>query len=238
MARLVLAQACDLLRRTVGMIMNSNEKFGPPPPGKIKFFREPLSGHCHRVELFLSILGLTYQTVDLDVQAGEAASNSFRKLNPLLEVPVLWHGDRLLCDSNAILCYLALEFGEADWFPVDPLKASRIQRWLSVAAGELLNGPVTMRRIKLFGLSFDQDRALYESKRFLEFLDLELRGRQYLVGESPTIADIAIYTYTAHAPEGAISLRPYHEINRWLRSIEAWPAFVPMQRSATPDALI
>lgn len=213
-------------------------QIGPAPVGQLKLLREPLSGHCHRVELFISVLGLKCDFVDIDAQQGEAKIDAFRKLNPLMEVPVLWHGNYLLCDSNAILCYLALTFDYGVWLPRDPIGMSQVQRWLSVAAGELLNGPVTSRRIKLFGLAFDQERALRESARLFKFLDGHLQGQHYLTGLSPTIADIALYTYTAHAPEGAISLQPYENIRRWIQSIEEWPAFVGMRKSCNPAPLI
>lgn len=220
------------------MSMAREDQIGPAAPGQFKLLREPLSGHCHRVELFMSLLGLKYEAVDIDVQHGEAKSSAFQILNPLMEVPVLWHGNRLLCDSNAILYYLALTFDRGLWLPRDPFGMSQVQRWLSIAAGELLNGPVTSRRIRLFGLDFDQERALRESARLFKFLDDHLQGQHYLTGLSPTIADIALYTYTAHAPEGAISLQPYVNIRRWIQSIEEWPAFVGMQKSCNPAPLI
>jgi glutathione S-transferase len=146
------------------MQREQESRFGPAPSGELRLFREPLSGHCHRVELFIRVLGLKCEMIDIDVQKGEAQSTAFRRLNGLMEVPVLWHGNRLLADSSAILCYLALRFdGRGRWLPRDPYEMSQVQRWLSIAAGELLNGPVTARRIKLFGLPFDEARALRES---------------------------------------------------------------------------
>lgn len=59
-------------------------------------------------------------------------------------------------------------------------------------------------------------------------MEVHLAGRDYLVGESPTIADVALYTYTAHAPEGNISLKAYPNVRRWLATIEALDGFVPM----------
>jgi glutathione S-transferase len=219
------------------MQREQESRFGPAPSGELRLFREPLSGHCHRVELFIRVLGLKCEMIDIDVQKGEAQSTAFRRLNGLMEVPVLWHGNRLLADSSAILCYLALRFdGRGRWLPRDPYEMSQVQRWLSIAAGELLNGPVTARRIKLFGLPFDEARALRESMRLFRFLDEHLQSRSYLVGLSPTIADIALYTYTAHAPEGGVRLDSYKNICRWLNLIESWPAFVAMRKSAVPTS--
>jgi glutathione S-transferase len=214
-----------------------DKRFEPAAPGQLKLLRESISGHCHRVELFLHVLGLDYEKIEIHVSAGETRTDEFRKLNALMQVPVLWHGARLICDSNAILYYLAHEFEAWMWWPRDIELASQVQRWLSVAAGELLVGPVVARRITVFNRDFDQRKAIEASDRFLRFLDDHLAGRQYLVGRSPTVADIAIYTYTAHAPEGAISLAPYANVRRWLSTIEAWPSFIPMEKRGIPPPL-
>jgi glutathione S-transferase len=206
-------------------------------PGELKLLRERISGHCHRVELYLRVLGLRYETVDINLHDGEANTAAFRQLNPLMQVPVLFHGPKIICDSNAILSYLTIEFEAWNWWPQDPLLHSRVQRWLSIAAGELLNGPVIARRIAVYNRDFDQARAVAASTRFLNFLEEHLLDNTYLVNDVPTVADIAVYTYTAHAPEGGISLQLYRSIDRWLRRIEAWPAFVPMPASPIPAPL-
>jgi len=65
----------------------------------------------------------------------------------------------------------------------------------------------------------------------LKKLDAHLDGRDWLVGDGPTIADVAIYSYTAHAPEGGVSLEPYPNVRRLLSNIEALDGFVPMPRT-------
>jgi glutathione S-transferase len=51
------------------------------------------------------------------------------------------------------------------------------------------------------------------------------------VGDTPTLADLANYSYVARAPEGNLSLRPYPAIRAWLERIEALPGFVPLVKS-------
>ncbi|MNV89607.1 hypothetical protein D3C71_1839160 [compost metagenome] len=63
-------------------------------------------------------------------------------------------------------------------------------------------------------------------------MDAELAKTPFLVGSAPTIADVANYSYTAHAPEGNVSLEPYGNVRAWLARIEALPGFVPMPRTA------
>jgi glutathione S-transferase len=69
----------------------------------IKLHRMTLSGQWHRVELFLSLLGLAYELVDVDLAKGEHKTPAFLALNPFGPVPVLQDGDVTLADSNAIL---------------------------------------------------------------------------------------------------------------------------------------
>jgi glutathione S-transferase len=186
-----------------------------------------LSGHTHRVALMLNALGLRYAFVNSpgDVRATPA----FLALNPLGQVPVLQDGDLTLVDSNAILVYLARRYApDAAWLPQEPVAAASVQRWLSIAAGEVMHGPAIARMISLFGLPDDPARAARISARVLSFMDGHLAGRIFLAADHVTIADVACYSYVAHAPEGQISLEPYPNVRAWLKRIEAQPWFQPM----------
>ncbi|MFY9476929.1 MAG: glutathione binding-like protein [Aquabacterium sp.] len=146
-------------------------------------------------------------------------------------------GDVTLADSNAILTYLALRYDDAgQWLPRDPVKAALVQRWLSVAAGPLAFGPGNARIAVLFKRPRDE-RAFELSANLLKVMDGVLARQRFLVpGDVPTLADIALYTYTAHAPEGGVSLQTYAQVCRWLAEIEALPGFVGMVRSPVPEA--
>lgn len=196
----------------------------------------PLSGHSHRVELFLTLLGLDYAYVEApaEVRAGPA----FRALNPLGQIPVFIDGDLVLADSNAILVYLAKRYDAGGaWLPETPEAAARVQRWLSIAAGEVMHGPAAARVIALFKSPGDPDRARTIAVRLLAFMDAHLADRAWLAAEAPTIADIACYSYVAHAPEGGVDLGPYPHVRAWLARVEALPRFKPMIRSALPPSL-
>jgi glutathione S-transferase len=147
-------------------------------------------------------------------------------------VPVIEDGDTVLSDSNAVLVYLALRHDpEGAWLPRDPLRAAQVQQWLSIAAGPLAYGPGDARLAKLFGMPLDYERARAIALRLYQVLDPHLASRTFLVGETPTIADIAIYSYTALAGEGGISLEEYPHIRQWLARVEGLPGFVPMPRA-------
>ncbi len=198
---------------------------------EIVVYRHALSGHAHRVELFLSLLEVPFRVVDVDLMAGAHKKPEYLSKNPFGQVPVIEDGDVTLADSNAILVYLAGRYDKSGtWYPRDALAAARIQQWLSVAAGQLASGPAIARFIKLFGAPLDYERAAAISEQLFKVLDEALAAQPFLTGATPTIADIAMYTYTAHAPEGEISLGPYGNIRAWIARVEALPGFVPMQR--------
>lgn len=186
-----------------------------------------LSGHTHRVALMLNALELPYAFVDSpqDVRSSPA----FLARNPLGQIPVLQDGDLTLADSNAILVYLASRYApDTAWLPRDPVAAASVQRWLSIAAGEVMHGPAIARMIALFGFPDDPARAERIAARVLTFMDGHLGGRSFLAADHVTIADLACYSYVAHAPDGGVSLEPYPNVRAWLARIEAQPWFRPM----------
>jgi glutathione S-transferase len=209
--------------------LNSCKLLRMKPSQPLRLFRHPVSGHCHRVELYLSLLGLPYELVHVDVLAAAQKRPEFLRKNVFGEIPVLEDGDVTLADSSAILIYLAERYDAAGRFwPRTPQGKAEVQRWLSVAAGSLLAGPATARLVRILGAKHDHERAVAVAQRLFGVLEGELGGRSFLVGASPTLADLALYAYVARAPEGDISLEPYPGIRGWLGRVEALPGFVPM----------
>lgn len=203
------------------------------PAQPIKLHRFTLSGHSHRAELFLSLLGLPVEALDVDLLGGQQKSPAYLAMNAFGQVPVIQDGDVTVADSNAILVYLARRYGAAHWLPDDPAGAAQVQRWLSVAAGQVAYGPCAARLITVFKMNFNADEVIARAHALFGILEKELAGRSWLIaGEAPTIADVANYTYIAHAPEGNVSLQPYPAIRAWLARVEALPGFFPMPKTA------
>jgi glutathione S-transferase len=203
------------------------------PTHTIKLYRYALSGHSHRVELFLSLLGLPVELINVNLAAGEQKTPAFLQMNAFGQVPVIQDGDVTLADANAILVYLSSRYAAnaQDWLPGDPVRAAAVQRWLSVAAGPLMFGPALARMIAVFKRPLNPEEAIERAKQLFTVMDATLQSSDFLTGPTPTIADIANYSYTAHAPEGGISLEPYPHLRRWLAWIEALPGFVPMVKT-------
>jgi glutathione S-transferase len=197
----------------------------------IQLYRNAISGHCHRVELLLSLLGLSFDLIDVDLLKGEHKAPAFLAMNPLGQVPVLRDCELTLNDSNAILVYLEGRYAPGQWLPRDPVGAARVQRWLSLAAGPLAFGPASARVVQLFKLPTDPKEAIDRATGLLHLMEAELSREPYLVGDQATLADLAHYAYVARAPEGLISLQPYPAIRAWLARIEDLPGFVPMVKT-------
>ncbi len=200
----------------------------------IRIHHFPLSGHAHRAVLFANLAGINHTLVEVDLAGGEHKREPFLSLNPFGQVPVIEDGDEVVSDSNAILVYLARKYAP-DWLPSDPLGEAEVQKFLSQAAGDIANGPAAARLITVFGVDLDPGHAAAVAQRVFDRLENHLEGRNWLVGDRPTIADVAIYSYTAHAPEGNVSLDAYPNIRALLARIEQLPGFVPMP--ATPAGL-
>lgn len=197
----------------------------------MKLYRHTLSGHSHRALLFLSLVNADFTVVEVDLATGAHKRPAFLKLNPFGQVPVLEDGDTIISDSNAILVYVAKKLGRTDWLPETPVEAARVQRWLSVAAGELAYGPAAARLITVFGAEFDAGEVIARAHGLLSRLDAELADHSFVAAEHPTIADVALYSYVARAPEGNVDLTDYLNVRAWLRRIEALPGFVPFQKT-------
>jgi glutathione S-transferase len=197
----------------------------------MKLYHHPLSGHAHRARLFLSLIGAPHELVEVDLMAGAHKSPAFLKLNRFGQVPVLDDGGTVISDSNAILVYVAKKFGRTDWLPEAPEEAAAVQRWLSVAAGQIAFGPAAARLVTLFGAKFNAEDVIGRAHAVLKVIDEELADRKWIAAAQPTIADVALYSYIARAPEGNVDLSAYHNVNAWLGRIEALPGFVAFQKS-------
>lgn len=196
----------------------------------MKLYYHPISGHAHRIHTFLGLLGVPYELAYVDLAKGEHKSPAFLALNPFGQIPALEDEGMVIADSNAILVYLAKRYGP-QWLPEDPAGAAAVQRWLSVAAGEIAFGPAAARVVQLFGRSDDTAPMIARAHRILALIEAQLEGREWIAAAGPTVADIALYSYIARAPEGNVDLASYTNVQAWLARTEALPGFVPFVRT-------
>lgn len=199
----------------------------------LKLYRHALSGHAHRAELALSLLGLPHELVDVDLAARAHKTPEFVARHPFGQLPLLEDDGHCVWDSTAILVYLASKYDPAGrWLPQDAAGRAAVQAWLSVASGPIAFGPAAARLVTVFGARFDADEVIGRAHALFKVMEAELAGRHFLVGGHATLADVAAYSYIVNAPEGNVDLAPYPALRAWLARIEALPGFVPFQATA------
>ena len=193
-----------------------------------------LSGSCYKVRLFLSLIGQEYEAVPVDYYpGGEHKTPEFLELNPLGQIPVLKDGDVILRDAQAILVYLAGKYDPGrTWYPEDAQSQGTIAMWLSFAGGEIMNSSAARLHDMLF-YDFDIDKvraAAHAAFRVLDdhLTDREIDGADWIVGENPSIADVACFPYVALSGDGGILLDDYDAIRRWISRIKKIPGFEVM----------
>ena len=192
-------------------------------------YDNPASGNCYKVRLLLAQLGLDYERRELDVVDRSNRKAVLGDLNPGLRVPTLVLDDgRPLGESGAILSYLA---DGTKLVPQDPYERGQVLQWMFFE--QYSHEPyVAVPRFWLTkGIDVDPE-TLAERQRVgylaLDALEGHLAGREYLVGERYSIADVALYAYTHVAGEGGFDLAPYPAIRAWLDRVAAQPGHVPI----------
>lgn len=208
----------------------------------MKLHGHPLSGNAYKVKLLLSLMGLEFDWVEVDVMKGAHKRPEFLAINPFGQIPVLEDGDRILLDAQAILVYLVQMYGDraslsALKLPEDPAATAEVMRWLFTTASEIRQGPEAARLYHLFKVkAINIERATQKSAFILEQMEQHLGDRHWLACDHVTLADIAAFPYVALAPDGQVSLDPYPNVLTWIERIKALPGFVPMRGIAVSES--
>ncbi len=197
----------------------------------ITIYNAPLSGHCHRVRLAASLMGIPFELKPISDFEGERKGEAFLSLNPFGEIPAIADGETVIRDANAIIVYLADKYApDSQWMPREPLQRARVNEWLATAASHIYRGPNMARLIKLFNKPADYDQAIAVSENLFAIMDSALDGKTWLVGDTPTLADVACYSYIRVADDGGIDTSSYVNIQNWMTAIEGLDGFEPMAR--------
>ena len=190
-----------------------------------------VSGNCYKVRLLLAHLGIPYERRELSVVDRSNRDEVLGGLNPAQRVPTLILDDgRPLGESGAILWY----FGEGtDFVPTDRYARAQVLQWMFFEQYD--HEPaiaVTRFWLKYSGRPEDFADRLEErtaaGHRALAAMEGHLQGRDFLVGDGLTLADIALYAYTHVADEGGFDLEAYPAIRAWLERVAATPGHVPI----------
>ena len=194
-----------------------------------------LSGSSYKVRLLMAILKADYDTVAVDFYpGGEHRKPEFLALNPAGTLPVLVDGETTLCDTQAILAYVARKHDSSGtWFPVEEIKSlAHILQWMAFS-GRLTDTAGAARLHDMIARPLDIKNARRGAHKALRELESHLTergfdGKSFLVTDHPTIADIACFPYVALSPDGGITHDDYPAIRKWLIAVRRLPGFIEM----------
>jgi glutathione S-transferase len=188
----------------------------------MKVFGNQLSGNCLKVKYTADRLGVPYTWVDVDLMNGETRTAEFLALNPAGQVPVLqFENGTHLAQSNAIIRFLAR--GTA-LLPVDPYEQAKVDEWLFWE--QYSHEPyVAVCRFHMFFLGRSKEARQPErvkgGEAALDLMEHTLAGRDWFVGRTATIADIALVAYTRLSHEGGFDLSQRPRIRGWIARCES-----------------
>jgi glutathione S-transferase len=193
------------------------------------------SGNGYKVRLLLAQLGIPFERVEYDIDKGETRTPEFlEKINSNGRVPVLEIEDgKFLSESNAILFYLAVG---TPYLPDERFARASVLSWMFFEQYSHEPNIATPRFWITHHLEMtDERRTALETKRKLGYdaigvMERQLSSSAFFVGDSYSIADIALYAYTHVADEGGFDLAPYPAVRAWLDHVAAQPGHVPISQ--------
>ena len=193
------------------------------------------SGNGYKCRLVLKALGLPYELRQMNIVAGSTHTPEFLAINPNGKIPVLMvPGRGPIAESHAIINYLA---EGSKLVPSDPYERALMWQWMSFEQYQLEPGVATVR-FWLHSLhKTPQELGERYTERFqrgadaLAVLERGLTGRRWLVGDGPTLADIALFAYTHVADEAGYRLANFPAISAWICGFKALPWYAPITAS-------
>jgi len=190
-------------------------------------YNSAVSGNCYKVRQLAAHLGIDLELQELDVVDRSNRPGVIGNLTPVMRVPVLVLDDgRPLFESNAIIDYLA---EGTEYMPTDAYERQQVLAWQFFEQYEIEPNLAVARFFRLFDL--EPPSGLWRQKqeggrKGLEALERGLTGKEFLVGDRYSVADISLYAYTHVAAEGEFNLEPYPWIRAWLDRIANQPGHI------------
>ena len=182
----------------------------------------------NKVALFLEEAGLPFEPVPVDTRKGDQFKPEFLQVNPNGKVPAIDDDGVFVFDSNAILLYLAEKTGK--FLPSNsPANRAQTLSWLMFIATGL--GPYSGQAVHFThfapkDLDYARDRYAFEANRHYKILDDHLAKSRYMVGDTYTIVDMALWGWARMAPFvlGEEASAKYTNVKRLVDEITARPA--------------
>jgi glutathione S-transferase len=192
------------------------------------------SGNCYKVRLTAALVGVPLERREYDIMKGETRTPEFlAAVNANGRIPVLQAGDRFIPESNAACYYVA---DGSTLIPSDRFDHADMLRWMFWEQYNHEPNIATLRFwMRWVGLDHltDAQRLQIPAKRHggvaaLKLIDDHLEGRNWLVGDTITLADICLFAYSHVADEADFELELYGNLIRWMEQIMNLPAYVSM----------
>jgi len=193
----------------------------------MKLYDNELSGNCYKIRLFLSLLGMEYEKISVDLFKRESRTREFLSINPRGQVPVLDDDGVVIQDSMAILIYLASKYGGESWLPNDANSLAQVSQWLAFAADEV-TGLAYARAALELGRPYNVEERQKLGIAGLKVMEQQLQDNDWLALNHITIADIACFPYVALASQAGISLNEYVNVRRWIDRIKHLPNYLDL----------
>ena len=192
------------------------------------------SGNCYKVRLTAALLGIPIERRAYDILKNETRTPEFlSNVNANGRIPVLQVGDRFITESNAACYYLA---AGSPLIPAERFDHADMLRWMFWEQYSHEPNIATVR----FWICWVGADNLSEAQRLqiplkrkagddaLKLMDEHLGGREWLVGEAASLADICLFAYTHVADEGEFDLGKYPNVQSWIERFKRLPGYLPI----------
>jgi glutathione S-transferase len=201
---------------------------------KLVLHEDAGSGNCYKVRLTAALVGARLERRHYDIMKGETRTPEFlANVNSNGRIPVLQVGDRFIPESNAASYYVA---EGSPLIPTDPLDHADMLRWMF---WEQYNHEPNIATLRFWmtWVGVDQltdlQRLQMSGKRLagnaaLKLMDDHLAGREWLVGQSPTLADVCLFAYTHVARDAQFDLGQYPNVARWIDRMKGQPRYIAL----------
>lgn len=197
--------------------------------GPVTIYGDSRSGNCQKVRWVAERMGQAFDWVEVDVTSGFTRTEDFLAINPAGQVPCLVREDgRVLAQSAAIMLYLA---EGSDLIPDDAFDRAKMFEWMFWE--QYTHEPaIAVRRFQKAFLKKPESEIdpflMNKGRRALGVMEMRLMAREFMVGETLSLADIALVAYTRVAPEGGFDLDEFPAVRAWVHRVERELGVAPL----------
>lgn len=198
----------------------------------MKIYADPITVNCRKVLAGLDLIGAPYELVHVDYFKGQQKEPAYTSINPNASIPAMVDGDLTLWESNAILQYAADKAGNAKAYPTDLKTRADVNRWLLWESSSWFPSCYVFlveNCVKpLLGAQTEAailDAQAPQFHKLAGILDARLAGRDWIVGNAPTIADIALAAPMHLHGWQKLPLADHPNVKRWMDNVEKLPSW-------------